>query len=53
VGWISKQLAKVSKKPIDDLLEARYRRFRRLGEFVEAPQPPPAPPAESVQSDEH
>jgi acetyl-CoA carboxylase carboxyl transferase subunit alpha len=37
------QLDSLSRLPIDDLLEARYRRFRELGPYTEVATPPVGP----------
>ncbi|HEV7810928.1 MAG TPA: carboxyl transferase domain-containing protein, partial [Candidatus Limnocylindrales bacterium] len=42
---IVEQLDALSAVPLDDLVEARYRRFRRLGSFREVEAVPPPPPA--------
>lgn len=37
-AWVEAQLAELTKRPIEALLETRYERFRRLGSFIEAEQ---------------
>jgi len=39
------QLAALAAVPLDDLLEARYRRYRELGPYTEVETPAVAPPA--------
>ena len=39
------RLAALDELPIDELLEARYRRYRALGSYTEAEMPEPTPPA--------
>ena len=41
---ISQQLDELGRVPLDDLVEARYRRFRLLGANREVEAPPPPPP---------
>ena len=41
---IVEQLDALSKVPLDDLVEARYRRFRGLGAYREVETAPPPPP---------
>ncbi len=41
---IVEQLDGLAAVPLDDLVEARYRRFRRLGSFREVEAVPPPPP---------
>ena len=38
------RLAALAELPIDQLLEARYRRYRALGSYTEAEMPEPTPP---------
>jgi acetyl-CoA carboxylase carboxyl transferase alpha subunit len=42
---IVEQLAGLEAVPLDDLLEARYRRYRELGPYTEVETPTVAPPA--------
>jgi acetyl-CoA carboxylase carboxyl transferase subunit alpha len=41
---ISDQLERLSRVPLDDLVEARYRRYRSLGAYTEAAAPDVVPP---------
>jgi acetyl-CoA carboxylase carboxyl transferase subunit alpha len=50
-GVILEQLELLSAIPLDDLVEARYRRFRQLGAFREVETTPPPTPERSGLSD--
>jgi acetyl-CoA carboxylase carboxyl transferase alpha subunit len=43
-GVIGDQLERLAEIPLDELLEARYRRFRSLGPYREVEAPPPPTP---------
>ncbi len=34
-SWVLSNIADLSRKPVDQLIQARYERFRRLGEYVD------------------